>query len=184
MGDEFWNQLRIQTETEVKKKIRDFRNFSHDLIDESVAEVIQNVYGHYVSGKFTNQDQLCRHAENHIINAIRKIKRLYYRDRNVLEFIKDDIKLYDLGLPIETIALEGIRHLSGLADFAPRSGGQFPKSFRMESSKEFGSFPDRPISLHFLIVDAMHAIDAQSVEQYSLVKVFLDVSYWSGLLLG
>ena len=112
MGDEFWNQLRIQTETEVKKKIRDFRNFSHDLIDESVAEVIQNVYGHYVSGKFTNQEQLCRHAENHVINAIRKIKRLYYRDRNVLEFIKDDIKLYDLGLPIETIALEGIRHLS------------------------------------------------------------------------
>ena len=112
MGDEFRNQLRIQTETEVKKKIRDFRNFSHDLIDESVAEVIQNVYGHYVSGKFTNQDQLCRHDENHIINAIRKIKRLYYRDRNVLEFIKDDIKLYDLGLPIETFALEGIRHLS------------------------------------------------------------------------
>ena len=112
MGDEFWNQLRIQTETEVKKKIRDFRNFSHDLIDESVAEVIQNVYGHYVSGKFTNQDQLCRHAENHVINAIRKIKRLYYRDQNVLELIKDDIKLNDLGLPIETFALEGIRHLS------------------------------------------------------------------------
>ena len=112
MGNDYWNQLLVDIELEVKKKIRDFRNFSHDLIDESVAEVIQNVYGHYVSGKFTNQDQLCRHAENHVINAIRKIKRLYYRDRNVLEFIKDDIKLYDLGLPIETIALEGIRHLS------------------------------------------------------------------------
>ena len=112
MGNDYWNQLLVDIELEVKKKIRNFRNFSHDLIDESVSEVIQNVYGHYVSGKFTNQEQLCRHAENHVINAIRKIKRLYYRDRNVLEFIKDDIKLYDLGLPIETIALEGIRHLS------------------------------------------------------------------------
>ena len=50
--------------------------------------------------------------------------------------------------------------------------------------KEFGAFSDWPLSLHFLVVDAMHAIDAQSVEQYSLKKVFLDVSYWSGLLLG
>ena len=112
MGNDYWNQLLVDIELEVKKKIRNFRNFSHDLIDESVSEVIQNVYGHYVSGKFTNQDQLCRHADNHVINAIRKIKRLYYRDWNVLEFIKDDIELHDLELPIETIALEGIPHLS------------------------------------------------------------------------
>ena len=64
-----------------------------------------------------------------------------------------------------------------------------PKSFQIDhflnrNLKEFGAFSDWPISLHFLVVDAMHAIDAQSVEQYSLVKVFLDVSYWSGLLLG
>ena len=56
--------------------------------------------------------------------------------------------------------------------------------FLNKNLKEFGTFSDWPISLHFLVVDAMHAIDAQSVEQYSLVKVFLDVSYWSGLLLG
>ena len=85
---------------------------------------------------------------------------------------------------------------------APRSGGQGPEiaskalgplggpkvsksiTFSIESLKEFGTFPDRLISLHFLVADAMHAIDAQSVEQYSLVKVFLDVCYWSGLLLG
>ena len=64
-----------------------------------------------------------------------------------------------------------------------------PKSLQIDhflnrNLKEFGAFSDWPISLHFLVVDAMHAIDAQSVEQYSLVKVFLDVSYWSGLLLG
>ena len=112
MDDEFWNQLRIQTEAEVKKKIFNYRHLSQDIVDEIVAEVLVNVHEKYVSGTITKQDQLSRHAENHIINAIRKIKRLYYRDRNVLEFIKDDIKLYDLGLPIETIALEGIRHLS------------------------------------------------------------------------
>ena len=49
---------------------------------------------------------------------------------------------------------------------------------------ESGTFSHWPASLHLLVVDAMHAIDAQRVEQYSLVKVFLDVSYWSGLLLG
>ena len=64
-----------------------------------------------------------------------------------------------------------------------------PKSLQIDyflnrNLKEFGTFSDWLISLHFLVVDAMHAIDAQSVEQYSLVKVFLDVSYWSGLLLG
>ena len=64
-----------------------------------------------------------------------------------------------------------------------------PKSLQIDhvlnrNLKEFGAFSDWPISLHFLVVDAMHAIDAQSVEQYSFVKVFLDVSYWSGLLLG
>ena len=64
-----------------------------------------------------------------------------------------------------------------------------PKSLQIvhflnRNLKEFGTFSDWPFSLHFLVVDAMHAIDAQSVEQYSLVKVFLDVSYWSGLLLG
>ena len=64
-----------------------------------------------------------------------------------------------------------------------------PKSLQIDhflnrNLKEFGTFSDWPISLQFLVVDAMHAIDAQSVEQYSLVKVFLDVCYWSGLLLG
>ena len=112
MGDEFWNQLRIQTEAEVKKKIFNYRHLSQDIVDEIVAEVLVNVHLKYVSGTITKQDQLYRHAENHIINAIRKIKRLYYRDWNVLEFIKDDIELHDLELPIETIALEGIPHLS------------------------------------------------------------------------
>ena len=55
--------------------------------------------------------------------------------------------------------------------------------FLNRNFKEFGTFSHWPISF-LLVVDAMHAIDAQSVEQYSLVKIFLDVSYWSGLLLG
>lgn len=112
MGDEFWNQLRIQTEAEVKKKTFNYRYLSQDIVDEIVAEVLVNAHEKHVSGSITKQDQLYRHAENHIINAIRKIKRLYYRDWNVLEFIKDDIELHDLELPIETIALEGIPHLS------------------------------------------------------------------------
>ena len=112
MGDEFWNQLRIQTEAEVKKKIFNYRHLSQDIVDEIVAEVLVNVDEKHVSGSITKQDQLYRHAENHIINAIRKIKRLYYRERNLLELIKDDIEWYDRGLPIETIALEGIRQLS------------------------------------------------------------------------
>ena len=112
MGNDYWNQLLVDIELEVKKKIRNFRNFSHDLIDESVSEVIQNVYGHYVSGKFTNQDQLYRHADNHVINAIRIVARRYCRDVNILEFNEDNIKYYDVGLPIETTSLEGIPHLS------------------------------------------------------------------------
>ena len=66
---------------------------------------------------------------------------------------------------------------------------RIPKSLQIDhflnrNLKEFGAFLDWPISLHFLVVDAMHAIDAHRVKQYSLVKIFLDVSYWSSLLLG
>ena len=89
------------------------------------------------------------------------------------------------------------RKFKGIRHPAARSRNRFecyrttrkPKSLQIDhflnrNLKEFGTFSEWLISLHFLVVDAMHAIDAQSVEQYSFVKVFLDVSYWSGLLLG
>ena len=50
-------------------------------------------------------------------------------------------------------------------------------TFTIESLKEFGTFPERPVALLFVVVDAMIAMDQQRVEQYSLVRVFLDLNY-------
>ena len=81
------------------------------------------------------------------------------------------------------------------------SGREVPKSFgrlgtaRRPESLQIDHFLNRKFKgiwhlaglagfLAFFVVDTMRAIDAQSVEQYSGVTIFLDVSYWSGLLLG
>ena len=63
----------------------------------------------------------------------------------------------------------------------PLGGPKVSKSitFQIETYRNF--VPSRTsgfaCQMHFFVVDTIHAIDSRSVEQYSAVKISLDVSY-------
>ena len=69
----------------------------------------------------------------------------------------------------------------------PLGGLKVSKSitFLIETYRKFAPSRTRgfPCQLHLLLVDTIHAIDARSIEQYSAVKMSLDVQLLSGLLL-
>ena len=84
-----------------------------------------------------------------------------------------------------------ISEVRGLEDaFEPLGGPIVSKSitFYIETYTSRILKPSRisgsACQIHFVAVDAIHAIDAWNGEQYSAVKMSLDVSYWSGFLLG
>ena len=91
MDSEFWKELRIVIQSEVERKLRGYRQISFDLEEEIVAEVLLNAHQKFATDGIRNPSRLRLHAENHVINAIRKIKRLYYRDWNVLDFLVDEL---------------------------------------------------------------------------------------------
>ena len=72
--------------------------------------------------------------------------------------------------------------------FEPLGGSKVYKSitFLIESYRNFAlvQISGFACQIHFFVVDIIHAIHSRSAEQYSDVKMSLDVSYWSGLLLG
>ena len=88
-----------------------------------------------------------------------------------------------------SIVLFIVSEIRGLEDaFEPLGGPKVAKlvTLLIETYRNFAPSQTSGFScqMHFFVVDTIHAIDSRSVEQYSAVKMSLDVSYWSGLLLG
>ena len=83
-----------------------------------------------------------------------------------------------------------ISELRGLEDaFEPLGGPIVLKSitfyiYKLKRILEPSRISGLACQIHFVAVDAIHAIDACNGEQYSAVKMSLVVSYWSGFLLG
>ena len=107
MDSEFWKELRIVIQSEVERKLRGYRQISFDLEEEIVAEVLLNAHQKFATDGIRNPSRLRLHAENHVINAIRKIKRLYYRDWNVLDFLVDELSTTEMPLSTEVVIYEG-----------------------------------------------------------------------------
>ena len=107
MDSDFWKELRIVIQTEVERKLRGYRQISFDLKEEIVAEVLLNAHQKFATDGIRNPSRLRRHAENHVINAIRKIKRLYFSDLNVLDFFVDELQTNEITLSTEVVTYEG-----------------------------------------------------------------------------
>ena len=112
-----WDELRTIVQSEGESKTRHHFSFGEDLVSITVSEVLCHAVEKYNSGTIVTQKRLEKYSRNHVINAIRKTKRQFRREKTFeldkyIGYTDEYSSVFDSVLPIAEFPFEGIPGIS------------------------------------------------------------------------